>query len=337
MSKNYTQLSLEQRYQIEAYLRAGKKQKEVATIIGVSCSTICRELSRNASKYDPQSRGYSACFAQRKSDIRHRSKPKRVILGDCLKQKIAACLREDKWSPEFISKTAKKYGEPMISHEWIYKWIWDCKLKVRIGNESYKDLYTHLRHGRHRRKRGKRSDNRGMAASIKNRIPIEKRPAIVQKRKRVGDIEVDLMMGKELKEAVLVMTDRATLHTRLKKLKGRDSQNVAKAIIRTIKENSYPAHTLTFDNDRAFSMHEDVGNKVGASTFFTRPYTSQDKGTVENRIGVLRRFIPKRTDLTFISQYDLNRIEKKLNNRPIRKFNYLTANQVLKRKIALIS
>lgn len=337
MSKNYTQLSWEQRYQIEAYLKAGKKQKEVAALIEVSPSTICRELSRNSSKYDPLGRGYNASFAQQKAGSRHRNKPKKVVFDERLKQKIACKLTEDKWSPEFISKAAKSQGEIMVSHEWIYKWIWDCKHKIREENKPYKDLYTHLRHGRHRRKRGKRTDNRGLAGTIKNRIPIEKRPAIVKKRKRIGDIEVDLMMGKGLRGAVLVMTDRATLHTRLKKLKGKDSRHVAKAIIRTTRENHYPALTLTFDNDRAFSMHEHVANELEASTYFTRPYTSQDKGTVENRIGVLRRFIPKRTDLTFVTQRKLNRIEKKLNNRPIRKFNYLTANQVLERKIALIS
>lgn len=337
MSKNYTQLSPEQRYQIEAYLKADKKQKEIAELIGVTPSTICRELSRNSSKYDPLNRGYNALFAQSKTTRRHLDKHKRVVFSEQLKQKIAQRLRTDKWSPEFISCIAKSNGELMVSHEWIYKWIWDCKHKIREENKSYKDLYTHLRHGRHRRIRGKRTDNRGLAGTIKNRTPIEKRPSIVKERERIGDIEVDLMMGRGYKGAILVMTDRATLHTRLKKLGGRDSRLVAKAIIRAIKGNKYPALTLTFDNDRAFSMHEEVGAKVGASTFFTRPYTSQDKGTVENRIGVLRRFIPKKSDLTFVTQQDLNKIEKFINNRPIRKFNYLTANQVLEKKIALIS
>lgn len=337
MSKNYTHLSLEQRYQIEAYLKAGKKQKDVASLVGVSPSTISRELCRNYSKFDPLKRGYSGSFAQQKTNYRHRNKPKRVILDDEIKQKIACCLKTEKWSPELISKVAKQKGEVMVSHEWIYKWIWDCKHKIREENTAYKDLYTYLRHGRHRRKRGKRSDNRGLAGTIKNRIPIEKRPAIVQKRKRLGDIEVDLMMGKGLKGAVLVMTDRTTLHTKLRKLRSKDSRDVAKAIIGVKKKIEYPIFTLTFDNDRAFSMHELIGKELCADTYFTRPYSSQDKGTVENRIGVLRRFIPKGTDLTFVNQRILLKIENMINNRPIRKFNYLTANQMLERKIALIS
>ena len=80
-----------------------------------------------------------------------------------------------------------------------------------------------------------------------------------------------------------------------------------------------------------------MGKQLNVSTYFTRPYTSQDKGTVENRIGVLRRFIPKKTDLTFISEQQIKEVEQKLNNRPVRKFNYQTPNQVLQQKIALIT
>ena len=96
-------------------------------------------------------------------------------------------------------------------------------------------------------------------------------------------------------------------------------------------------HTLTFDNDKAFAAHERIARKLKASSYFTRPYTSQDKGTVENRIGVIRRFIPKGSDLRKITNNQIKHIENPLNERPIRKFNYLTANQVLLKKIALIT
>ncbi len=101
--------------------------------------------------------------------------------------------------------------------------------------------------------------------------------------------------------------------------------------------STYRLHTLTFDNDKAFTEHESIGNKLNAATYFTRPYTSQDKGTVENRIGILRRFYPKKIDLSFVTNQQVKKVENKLNNRPIGKFNYLTANQVLQQKIALIT
>ena len=133
------------------------------------------------------------------------------------------------------------------------------------------------------------------------------------------------------------MTDRATLQTRLRKLKDKGSKEVSKAIKTLIRSNPFKTRTLTFDNDLAFSCHNEIAEEFSIKTYFTRPYTSQDKGTVENRIGVLRRFFPKKTNLTFVSGQMVGQIERKLNNRPVRKFNYKTPNQVLQKKIALIT
>jgi len=334
MSKNYTQLSLEQRYQIGALLKAGFSQKKVANQVGVHPSTICRELKRNTGSRGPGNGYYHADWAQKKTQNRHRCKAKRVIFSDEMKQIIVEQLKELKWSPEFISAIGKQSIPNFVSHEWIYQWIWMCKKSMIRELSGYKHLYQCLRNGKRRRKRGNKKDRRGV---IQNRVSIETRPQIVKKRKRVGDLEVDLMMGKNRKGAVLVMTDRSTLYTRLVKLKDKHSKRVKKAIINRLSGNSNRLHTLTFDNDQAFADHESIARDLKISAYFTRPYTSQDKGTVENRIGVIRRFIPKKTDLRFVSASQVKSIEIKLNNRPIRKFNYLTANQVLQKKIALIS
>lgn len=330
MSKNYTQLSLEQRYQIEVLVNVGLNQKEIAIQIGVHPSTISRELSRNIAKRGRTAGAYQAVNAQRKTDRRHSEKPKKIVFTTALKQQIAHLLTEEKWSPELISKRQND----MVSHEWIYQWIWECKHSGKRNNKKYKKLYRHLRHGRRRRKRGNRKDNRGL---IPNRVSIEKRPAVVLKRKRPGDIEVDLMMGKDHKGALLVMTDRCTLDTHIEKLNGRESKEVSKAVIKGVQKKKYRVHTLTFDNDMAFCGHEQITKATGVATYFTRPYTSQDKGTVENRIGVLRRFFPKKTDLRLVSNEEVREVEMKINNRPIRKYNYLTANEVLQKKIALIT
>ena len=334
MAKNYTQLSLSQRYQIEALFKTGSKQKEIAAIVGVHPSTVCRELGRNIARRRPGSCIYSARNAQRRTDLRHQQKAKCILFTQVLKDEVVERLSYEKWSPELISARAKLQGSPMVSHESIYQWIWQCKHRNIKKDRRYKKLYQLLRHGRRRRKRGNRRANRGL---IPNRTSIEKRPAVVKKRKRPGDIEIDLMMGKAHKSAVLVMTDRATLHTRMMKLHSKKSKEVADAIIKCMKRNKHKVYTLTFDNDKAFAEHERVARKIKASSYFTRPYTSQDKGTVENRIGVIRRFIPKGTDLRKITDDQIKHIENMLNERPIRKFNYLTANQVLRKKIALIT
>ncbi len=334
MSKNYTHLSLEQRYKIEALLKAGIKQKMIASQIGVNSSTISRELKRNIAQRGRSAGEYSAGNAQRKTDMRHRLKPKKIIFITGMKQHVVEKLHDQKWSPELISTIGKRTGKCPVSHELIYQWIWKCKHTNKKENKHYKKLYQCLKHGKRRRKRGNRKESRGI---IPNRISIEKRPVIVNERKRLGDIEIDLMMGKNHKGAVLVMTDRASLDTRIKKTASKNSDDITKAIIKQLKRNKYELHTLTFDNDKAFCNHEAIGKQFNADTYFTRPYTSQDKGTVENRIGVIRRFIPKKTDLSFVTDKEIKQIEQKINNRPIRKFNYLTAKQVLHQKIALIT
>jgi len=335
MSKNYTQLGLEQRYKIEALHKAGTKQKVIAYQLGVSASTISRELKRNTLWGGVDYGRYIGCKAQRRTDVRHREKKKRVLFSEDMKQQIVEQLGDQKWSPQLISQMGRLTSGSFVSHEWIYQWIWKCKHTNRVENRKYKKLYELLRHGRMRRKRGNRKENRGVL--INNRVPIEKRPAIVALRSRPGDIEVDLMMGIGNKGALLVMTDRATLHTRLRKLGGKNSEKVGDAILDCLATNHYNACTLTFDNDRAFCCHERIGKEKNICTYFTRPYTSQDKGTVENRIGVIRRFFPKKTDLRLITIEQIKQVEDKINNRPVRKFNYLTPNQVLKEKIALIT
>jgi IS30 family transposase len=334
MSKNYTQLSLVQRYQIQAFLKAGKKQNWIAQQIGVHPSTISRELNRNIAKRGRTAGDYVAENAQRKTEQRHQFKPKVIKFTRPMKEQAVKWLTNEKWSPEIISAEGHRTGKCPVSIEWLYQWIWQSKHGNKRANKGYKRIYQLLKHGKRRRKRGARKDSRGI---IHHRVPIEKRPKIVRKRIRPGDIEVDFMMGKNHKGALLVMTDRATLHTTLHKLKNRNSHGVSKAIIEKLNQVEYPMHTITFDNDKGFADHLKVANTLNVKTYFTRPYTSQDKGTVENRIGQIRRFFPKKTDLSIVSNHQVKRVEQLMNDRPVRKFNYKTPNQVLLEKIALIS
>jgi IS30 family transposase len=140
-------------------------------------------------------------------------------------------------------------------------------------------------------------------------------------------MEVDLIMGKNHRSALLVIVDRATLLTRIEKLKSKNATAITKKIIKKIQQLPN-VKTITFDNDQAFTQHEIIAQKCNLKTYFTRPYTSQDKGTIENRNGVIRQFFPKRTDFNLIDNKEIKRVENQLNNRPIRKFNYLTPIEV---------
>jgi IS30 family transposase len=334
MTKNYTQLSLGQKYQIEALRKTGMSEKSIAQVIGVHPSTVCRELRRNTPSRGRSAGAYAAIQAQTRTQRRHQQKAKCIRFTEGMKKQASHWLIHDKWSPEIISAIGRHTGLCPISHESLYRWIWDCKRSHKAINRPYHALDGFMKHGRRRRKRGRIKDSRG---TIPGRVSIEKRPEIVGDRIRPGDFEADLMMSRNRKGAVLVVTDRATLHTRIRKLKGKHSKGIKKALTKALGNVPYPVHTITFDNDKAFSCHQDVARLLEVETYFTRPYTSQEKGTVENRIGVIRRFIPKRADITKISPNTIRRVERLINNRPVRKFNYRTPNQVLQEKIALIT
>lgn len=328
MKKKFKQLSPEQRYQIGALLEAGKNNSEIADIIGVHKSTVSRELKRNIGKRGQHAGNYVPRLAQDKTERRHKAKNKFVKLTNTLKEQAAGWLRKEQLSPELIAVEWKCLGIEGVSLECLYQWIWDCKKSNRKENLPYKDLYSYLRHGRRRFKRGNYRNTRG---AISNRVSIEQRPAIVDKRVRLGDVEVDLMMGKDHGSALLVMTERTTLITTLDLLAGKDSEVVQEKINDRISRiGSSWIKTLTFDNGKEFAGHRKIAKKHNIKTYFTRPYTSQDKGTVENRIGLIRRFLPKKTDLNLISETRIREIEEMINNRRIRKFGYISPIEKLK-------
>ncbi len=326
MTKKYNQLTLEQRYKIEALKSAATTQTQIAAIIGVHRSTISREFKRNICISGINAYKYVAAKADEKTRERHKVKSKHIRFTDELKLQTKQWMAVKRYSPEFVAAQWVKDQIKGVSYETIYKFVWECKHSQKRKNKEFKNLYKLLRHRKRRRKRGNYKDSRGL---IPNRVSIDQRPKIVEHRKRFGDLEVDLIMGKAHKSALLVTVDRATLKTTIDKLVGKNPKVIASKIIERFSE--LPIKTITFDNDPAFGLHEVVANKLNADTYFTKPYTSQDKGTIENRNGVIRRFFPKKTDFNSVTVQEIKRVEDEINNRPIRKFKYLSANEVFSR------
>lgn len=335
--QKFNQLSLEQRYQIEVLNKEGFSQTAIACRVGVHKSTISRELKRNTGKRGRSAGNYSARIAMNRAQERHKYKPKHRRFTEVMKEQSRIWLEDEKLSPELIAARWRVNGQPGVSHETLYQWIWLAKKSNHWQFRKDRGLYKHLRHGKRKRKRGNYRDSRGL---IKERVSIEKRPPVVEQRQRIGDIEVDLMMGKNHQSALLVLVDRATLITTLEKLEGKNADVIEQKITRRIERiGASFFKSITFDNDKAFANHHRIRDKFNLPTFFTRPYTSQDKGTVENRIGLIRAFLPKGTDLNQYSVEQIQSIELKINNRPVRKFDYLSPLQKLKQKlgVALIS
>lgn len=181
--KNYTHITLSQRYQIQALLQAGVSQTDIAKQLGFHRSSISRELNRSVALRGRSFGKYIAENAERKSQKRHKYKFKRVLLTTEVKDVIYAKMKRDKWSPELVSAKCFQLGIPKVSHETIYKWIWESKHTNTKENRQYKDLHKELKHGKQRQKRGNIKDNRG---GIVNRVHIRHRPAIVEHRKKLG-------------------------------------------------------------------------------------------------------------------------------------------------------
>ena len=210
--RNYKQLSQAQRYQIGILNKAGKNQKETAELLGVSGSTVCRELKRNRGK-----KGYFPKQAQIKADKRRTQAVKALKMTAEVVIEIEQKIRLD-WSPEQVSGKL----EITISHERIYQHIWADK---RNGGT----LYKHLRQSNKKRK--KRYGSKDKRGQIRNRISIDERPEIVAQKARIGDWEIDTVIGKNHQGALVTIVDRVSKFTLIKKVASKHAEVVTEATI----------------------------------------------------------------------------------------------------------
>lgn len=322
-------LSYEQRYTIEVLLCQEKKQSEIAEIISRNKSVVSREIGRNC---DQRSGVYKAKLAQFKYESGLLSKPKAVKVTTAIKQQTIKLLEQD-YSPEQISGYLKKEGRETMSPEWIYQLIW--KDKKSNGN-----LHTHLRRkGRRYRKRGSSKDSRGV---IKNRVSIDQRPDVVENRERFGDLEVDLIIGKNHKQAILTVNDRASGMLKMKKVKSKNADEVTQAINDVLEEWIPYIQTITADNGKEFAGHENVAEFLKIDYYFAHPYHSWERGSNENLNGLVRQYFKKGSNFENITDQRILEIENKLNNRPRKRHKYETPIFVMEKllfnsEVALVS
>ena len=295
---NYKQLTQGQRYQIKALLKSGQNQTEIAKIIGVDKSTISRELKRNRGQ-----RGYRPKQAQGKAMSRRKWERRRIKAETWAW--VMKKIRED-WSPEQIKLWMEANRETSISHEWIYHYIYADK---RAGG----DLHKHLRGQKKRRKRYGSYDRRGQ---IPHRVSIEERPAIVDQRKRIGDWEADTVIGQKSRYALVTLVDRKSRFTLIKKIDHRTAAATKSAIIQMLKPYKLKTLTITFDNGKEFTAHQDIARELDADMYFAHPYASWERGTNENTNGLLRQYFPKGSDFSKITDAQVQFAENRLNTRP---------------------
>lgn len=295
---SYVQLTREQRYQIYALLKMGHTQTEIAGAIEKHKATVCRELKRNTGL-----RGYRPKQAQHKALERRNPTRKRIRAEtwEIVHEKI----RMD-WSPQQISGWMKRNLSIHISHEWIYQHILADK---RAGGI----LYRHLRLQKKRRKRYGSYDRRG---KLPNRVSIEERPAIVAERRRVGDWEVDTIIGRKHHQAIVTLTERKTRFSLLRKVDRHTAEQVSQAVVELLQPVSDQVHTITADNGKEFAEHQKIARDLEANFYFAHPFAAWERGSNENMNGLIRQYVPKSHDLTTLSDTDLLWIMNRLNHRP---------------------
>ena len=322
---SYKHITPDQRNELSALKRTKIKQKEIAQILGKARTTIYRESIRNKNK-DGR---YDARIAKQKT------KERRIKSNQRFRK-----IENNKWLRNYIIKKLKKYWSPeQIAGRIKKKWPKD---KSRhIGKDSIydfiyterKDLVKYLRcqKGKYRRRYGTRIREKRREEAKKKRIDV--RPKIVEKRSRIGDWEGDTIVGGEKTVHILTHVERKSGMLFADKLERATAElTEEKTIERFEKIPRKKKHTLTYDNGSTFASHKETERKTKIDIYFAFPYHSWERGCNENANGLLRQFFPKKSSFANVSQKDIDKAYRLINNRPGKRLNYLTPHEVFYEK-----
>jgi transposase, IS30 family len=312
--KTYKHLSNNERFLIYKFIQEKETITNIAKHLNRDKGTISREISKNGTSaiYLPDTAGI---IAKERRKLCH---PKSKMSSESLRKYVLLKL-EKGWSPELIEgRLRKRFNKTIINHETIYKFIYESEL-----GQQHK-LYEYLRNGKKRRT--KQKGRRTKKSIIPNRIWIDERSEEANNRTSFGHFETDSVHYPD-KYAVNTTTDRMSRFVMFTKLKGRDALSTSFALIDRLK--GLPVKSITTDNGVENSKHEIVTEFLNVPFYFCHPYHSWEKGSVEQINGLLRRYLPRKTDLKKISQQDLDDIAFELNNRPRKCLGYKTPYEVL--------
>jgi IS30 family transposase len=224
-------------------------------------------------------------------------------------------LLRKKWSPEQISGRLRREGGLRISHETIYRHVWQDKFE---GG----DLYGSLRQAtKLRRKRHNSYDRRGRLSGKRH---ISERPASVETRRRMGHWEIDTVVGGGEKDCVVTLVERKTGYAAIGKLADRSAGEMARRVTKLIRRHEDRFRTITSDNGTEFHDYEKIESKTNALFYFATPYHSWERGTNENFNGLLRQYLPKRKSQAHLTQRACDALASQLNQRPRKRLSYRT-------------
>jgi len=317
MKKKYSHVTSEERDLIAVKYAAKIKPQAIAYEIGKHVSAIYRELSRNKS-----SNGlYLALEADKQAQKRKSKAHQRIRIPDEFTRKyIEDKIINHQWTPEQISGRLKlEYPEHYVSQETIYQYIYN----------DYPQLGLYLPRKRHRRlPKSKLRKTKG--SKIPDRVSIKERPPEIEDRKEFGHFEADCVVSsRKGKGALLTIAERVSRYTIIAKLTEKTSFQANLAL--SFSLSKYPkglVKSTTYDNGSEFSGHKEVNNVIKMDSYFCEPYHSWEKGTIENRNGVIRYYFPKGTDFSKITEEQIKYVQDKINNRPMKLLGFRTPKEV---------
>ena len=308
--ETYEHLSESERRRIERLRKSGHSVRGIARSLGRGVSTISEEIRKNSVRgtYDAKKAGHKAHVRRKYS----KQQCLKVVSHPELRRYVEEKLKEE-WSPELISGRIKNIDRhlPRVSPKAIYAFVYSVH-----GRQVEQYLYSKI-------VKKKSGPKRGKKAVMDGRTSIEERPKRIEKRNEFGHFEGDFIeSGRDGSGSLLVLVERKTRYPFIAYCADRSATAVNNLIFTLLRD--VPLKSLTLDNDVSFKKHNALSELIGAVVFFCHPYTSSEKGTVENRNRVIRRTAPKRTDLSQVSYETIQMIQTKMRNRPMKCLGYKT-------------
>jgi IS30 family transposase len=313
MERNYEQLSLDDRCEIARLQADGRSIRQIAAALDRAPSTISRELKRNRGREV----GYKPSYAQDQTKAR-RWAGSRLERQPALRCAVLERLAKG-WSPEQVAgRMTREAGRRVISYESIYRFIY-----AQIARTKDYRWRRYLPRGKS--KRGFRGKRGGSSTTfIEGRISVAERPSAAAGRRTHGHWEADLMLFSRYGQAVLTVHERKSRILFATRPPNKASRPIARRLVNLFKGLPIRLRrTVTFDNGTEFARHHEL-HRLDIKTFFCDPHAPWQKGGIENAIGRMRRFMPRKTDLATLPHKRFNALVSAYNNTPRKCLDFST-------------
>lgn len=316
MPKQYNQITADERDKIAVYLAGGFNYSDIARMLSRDRSSIMREIKRNGSQ---QYQVYTSMYADQRSIERKSRANQHDRLKDPLIRDYVHAQLKEQWTPELIAgRLVQDHPGYSISHEAIYQYIY----------EDAPELKKYLPRS-HRVRRKRKSGRINSVNRIPERVGIDQRPQQANDRSQFGHWEADTAVSRQSLASLAILAERVSRLTKLKKIGHNNAQDLSSAIIdRLGSVDPAKLRTITYDNGKENVNHQHINASLGTQSFFCNPYHSWEKGSVEHIIGLVRRYLPKKTDFAKVSHDQIAYIEHQLNSRPRKCLNFKTPYEV---------